>query len=67
MNDILQPKAFVRFDGDGEIVESKNIQGVLKTGIGEYTINPTEEDYHNKWLKDHPELTVWEKIKRWFK
>ena len=38
-------KAFVRFNGDGEIIETSHPETiVLKIGIGNYIINPNDED-----------------------
>ena len=59
-------KMSVTFNGkDGEITHSKNVQGVLKTGFGCYTINPTDEERYNQYRKEHP--TKWDKFKRWLK
>ena len=61
---MIEPKRWVNFDGDGIITHSKNIQGVLKVGTGNYIINPTDEQRYEQYRKDHP--TKWDKIKRFF-
>ena len=60
---MIEPKYFIEFNGDGNTIRSKGINGVLKVGIGDYILNPTEEDYRNKWLKDHHKITLFDRIK----
>lgn len=59
-------KMSVTFNGeDGLISKSKNCQGVLRTGVGEYIINPSDEERYYQYRKEHP--TKWDKFKMWFK
>lgn len=67
MNEKTEPKYYIQFDGNGNLLESKGINGVLKLGTGDYIINPSEEDYHKKWMKDHPKISLWDKLKSWFR
>ena len=64
---MAEPKFFLRFDGEGGIVESKGFPPdcVLKVGIGNYIINPTDEQRAKQYRIEHP--TKWDRVKGWFK